>query len=450
MRVRGQSGQASLEYAVVIGVVASAVAVGAAAARGDQIAGAVTGQMARAVCVVSSGDCDRDRAPCVRSSQRTTSSGHVNALVLRLGGEAVGIVEERSDGTFVVTRMTGGSAGLDVGVGADAGLSLGGRSFLVGGELRAAVLAHLGRGRTWVVRSRSAAEDLVGILGRKLPTAGRGTARRVKRSLGPPLPPPDQTFGDKGWSVTLGANGGVGPGQASLTLTAKDVAGSRLDVRTGHRTVYLRRTNGLKAAVEMGRRLAGAGGAGSLAGVYSYSVEFDRDGRPLDLAVVESGAFEGSADLPTRAQPVAGMLGIPTKGARMQETETHLDLTDGASLAAARDFIAQVNDPSPGLGALAKVSAALERRLDEAGTVQARTYETGGRTYGGSGHLAGGLKVGGAYERSTHTSTLLAAYSRGRDGQWTARRDCVRELRVDAVEPRLEHRLARRGVDVVR
>jgi len=103
----------------------------------------------------------------------------------------------------------------------------------------------------------------------------------------------------------------------------------------------------------------------------------------------------------------------------MQETETHLDLTDGVNLEAARAFIAQVGDPSLHAGSLAKVSAALEQRLDEAGTVQARTYEIGTRAYGGSGHIAGGLKVGGAYERSTQTSKLLAAYSRGRDGQWT-------------------------------
>src|SRR3954447_4800951 len=98
MRIRwlwGQAGQASLEYAAAIGVVSAAVVVGGAAARGSDVAGAVTGQMARAVCIVSSGDCDRERAPCVRSSQRTVTAAHVNALVVRLGGEAIGIVEER-------------------------------------------------------------------------------------------------------------------------------------------------------------------------------------------------------------------------------------------------------------------------------------------------------------------------------------------------------------------
>lgn len=421
-----ECGQASFDYLGVVAVALAVLVMGTAAAGAGNVAGAVTGQMARALCVAGAGDCDRDRAPCVVSARRTGREGHVNALVVRIGGSAYALLEQRSDGTYLVTRFREAHGGLDVGVGVDAGLKLGGTALLVGGEARAAVLAHRGTGSTWVVRTRKAADALLDRLGDgPLKTTRRGSRGPVLLA-GRPLPPPTETFGDRGWSVTLGAKGGIGVGEGALTLTAKDVDGSRLDRRTGRRTVYLRRTNGLQASVDLGKRVAGAGGTAQLDGEYTYSVEFDRDGRPLDLAIVESGAFEGSADLPTRVQPVAGLLGVPTRGARLQQTETHLDLTDGANLAAARAFVAQVTAPRVRLGALARVSAALEDRLEAAGTVQAGTYDLTAKAYGGSGHLAGGLKVGGAYEQEERTIRLVAAVSRGRDGQWTDRTDCVK------------------------
>lgn len=427
MRSRGrcQAGQASLEYAVVLALVACAVVVGAAAARAGDVAGTVTRQMARAVCIVGAGDCDRDRMPCVLSSQRRRDAAHVNAFVVRLGGERIALVEERSDGTFVVTRTRAVEGGLDMGIGIDGGLRLGSAAILVGGEARAAILARHGQGETWTVGSRKEADALLATLALPHPHSG-GRLHPVGRGRpAPGPPPPAETFGESGWSVTLAASGGVGVATGSLELTAGDVAGSRLDRATGHRTIYLKRTNALAAAVDLGKQVAGAGGTAGVEGKDVYSVEFDRDGRPLDLAIVQTGAFVGSADLPTRVQPVAGLLAVPTRLARVQETESHLDLTDGANLAAARDFVAQVTAPHAHLGALARVSAALERRMEEAGTVQARTYELTAKSYGGSGHLAGGLKIGGAFEHEDRTVRLLAAVSRGRDGQWTDRTDCV-------------------------
>ncbi len=128
----------------VVALVALVLAAAVAAWVDPQPVGAaVTRGMARALCVVSGGFCDADRAPCVTASRSDADGWHVNLAILRYGEGGVLLREERSDGTVALTRTRDRSGGLDVGVGADLrvdGLSL-------GAELRAAILARLGAGR---------------------------------------------------------------------------------------------------------------------------------------------------------------------------------------------------------------------------------------------------------------------------------------------------------------
>jgi len=65
--MRSARGQGTVEYLAVVLLVAFALGGGTAAvasAAGADIATAVPHEVLRALCIVSGGDCDRDRAPC--------------------------------------------------------------------------------------------------------------------------------------------------------------------------------------------------------------------------------------------------------------------------------------------------------------------------------------------------------------------------------------------------
>lgn len=440
LRWRCELGQASLETTVLVALVATVLGVGTASASGAgrEVAGTVSRQFSRALCLVGSGDCDRDREPCVVSAKATRDLSHLNAVVFRIGGERVVIVQERSDGSFAVTRTRDVSGGLDFGVGADATVKFGEHGLALGGAARAAVLAHRGKGEAWVVSSRKAADALVEKL------SSGGARRRAKPGARTPapgdgLPEPSERYGEWGWSVTLDGHVGVVAGDGALRLTAKDVRGSRLDRATGHRTVYLSRSNEARAALAAasaagagtpgGGSLGGPGVSGMAGGRWTYAVEFDRGGRPLDLSLVQAGAYSGAAALPAQVQPVADLLaddGAPGSE-RLQETEQHLDLTLAENLRVAQDFLSQITSPSVRIGGLVDASDALAHRLELDGTTQARTYAVETRAYGAGGHVAAAIKVGGDITREKVSSRLVSAMSRGRDGAWTRRADCVGE-----------------------
>ena len=72
MRARSdQTGQATVDYAAVVLVVSLVLLAmaGVAAARGALVTDAITRQIARALCIVTGGDCDREREPCVVARQ---------------------------------------------------------------------------------------------------------------------------------------------------------------------------------------------------------------------------------------------------------------------------------------------------------------------------------------------------------------------------------------------
>jgi hypothetical protein len=409
MRARrtGQRGQATVEYAAIVLALALALgaAGGVAAARGGGVADAVSRQIARALCIATGGDCERDREPCVVSSSTHTTENGLTIAVLRLGSDRTVVRELRSDGTIVLTYTEGDVAGLDVGGGAR--VAAGRRAVRLSGELGASMLARSGRGAVWVLRD------------------GRGEGALIERlrrgRWATAEPPPVARLTEGGWSASV--RGGVGAAvHGVLGLTAADARGSRLELATGRRTFYVRRANDLIATVGE----PGAGGSAEALRGEEYALTVDAAARPVDLAVLRHGRLGGSVDLPKAVQPAAGLLGVPTGGAREWVTETHLDLSDPENAAAATAFIAQVRTPRPRLGAAVDVSRRLAARLDRAGVINARTYAVGATTSGldvrgGVGAIRAGL---------THLTTdagarLIAAATRGRDGAWSQRDDCL-------------------------
>jgi hypothetical protein len=409
-RARRTDGQASVEWLGLVALVATLLGLGAALAHAGYVGRQVTREMARALCRVGQGDCERDHEPCVTATEGGSSSGVLNAFIVRLGSGSAVLIEQRSDGRVAVTRTTTRTLGLEGGFGADGKVKVKGIDLSAGGEVQASVLARHDDGKTWLVPNWTAAQDLLDRLG-----LGGGGAPRA----------PDFEYGAKNLTAIPHARVGVDAlmhfDAARADLTFSRTSGVRVDRANGHRTVY--------ADVAAEGRVQALGGVLGLSasrtmGGEDYAVDFDADGRPVDLQIVATGAFGGSRDLPAVVQPVAGLLDAGASEHRTFEVTSHLDLTDPDNLAAARGLLRVLADPGWRVD-VPSVAQALRRRIDERGTVEARVLDRRHSEDELSAHGALGGKIGATVRAERTTSRLLAATSRGLDGKWLPRTDCV-------------------------
>jgi hypothetical protein len=372
-------------------------------------------QILRALCVARGGECEQDRAPCPITTDRRRDAAAARILVFRIGKDKTIVREERSDGSIAITVAYGKEAGLEVGEGVHVSLSLGHGGLSLGGELTAAAVASREHGYTWVVHDARAADALVGRLG-----VSNGELERLVAARR--LPAPSQRYEQGGVRVlgTLSRGAMVG---GSLALGSQDVSGTRVDERTGRTTFYVQRT--VDGSLSLTHE--GTGATGSRGDRERYAITYDAGGRPVDLTVMTTGTYRLSVDLPNRLQPAAGLLSAPTGHGRIYVEETHLDLTDPENLRLAAAFMEQVRHPDAlKFGPAVEVAAALRHRLDAAGVVHARTYDSDERRYGID--LAAGVKgirIGGDLSRTHEDTRLVAATTRGLDGVWRERSDCL-------------------------
>ncbi len=391
------SGQASSDYIAILLVCACVLGAGgavASAAGGRGLAGAVSAQMARAICRVTGGDCERDRLPCVTSVHARIDDLAGVVAIIRLSGGRTLLRERRSDGMELVTLAERGGLGLEVGAGAEAGMGGG----AVGDSVAGSISGRVTRGRAWLRRAGPEAQALVDNI--KAP------------------PPPDYTWGEKGMESRAEGRYRV----AGLSLDAEDAFGAREDRRTGEKTFTVRRRNEL--AGDLARLGAGAEAGGRH--VERYAVTVDRTGRPVDLVVTDTLRYHGGVALPGPLKAAALALGAPAlRRGRIVETETHLDLTDPANLEAAGAFIGAVRSPKLRLGAAVRVSEALRRRLELAGVRQRRVYLLDVRHSGARGRVGAGVSVGLRGDHSEESARLVEAAVRGLDGNWRRRDDCL-------------------------
>ena len=404
-----------MDYAAVVLAVSLVLlaAGGVAVTRGGGVADTLTRQIARALCIVTGGDCDRERDPCVVATATLTQRNGLTVVVGRVESDRIVLQEHRSDGTVVVTYLEHEGAGLDVDAGTGAHVAIGDRKLRVGGELAASVLAREGAGAIWELPDARAATRLVERLRRgRWAAEVAGAQSRIGEH--------DVTARAEAGLAVRGIGGSFG-------LTAGDVWGSRTEPATGRRTFYVRRANELVATGSV----RGIGASGGASGEEEYAVTVDAAGRAVDLAVLRTGRLGASADLPAAIQPAAGLLAVPTRGERVWVTEAHLDLSDPDDAALARSFVAQVRDPRPRLGAAVDVSRRLAERLDRAAVIHARTYALQATTSGLDVHgSARGIKGALTHQTVEERSRLLAAATRGRDGSWVTREDCERAARA--------------------
>ena len=185
--MRNDSGQASLEYIVLLVISTLAIGGGAMAVKGEGLAASVLAQFARGICVVGGGDCERDRAPCVIGSQTTSQDLVVVVAVIRLAGGRTIIRQRSSDGTELVTLVESGGAGLELTAGGS--ISAGGADF--GAAASGSFSGRIARGRAWTGPRAAAAERLIAQLAPAAATmTGRGrpplTSPPARRSAPPP------------------------------------------------------------------------------------------------------------------------------------------------------------------------------------------------------------------------------------------------------------------------
>jgi hypothetical protein len=411
--MRTERGQGSLEYLAIVllavVVLGSGATAAAASGAGADIATVVPHQVMRALCIVTRGDCDRDRAPCDVASASDTKSWAVTVAVIKIGDDKTVTITRRSDGTYAVTLDTAPGGGLETSAGAKGKVSLGKRSFSVGADATGGITGSYAHTRTWIVQSNAAAQQI---------------KAAIKNH--DPLPPATVEGHEGALDLGVEASGSaVRVANASAGVGGAVELGRLTDHETGNRT-YLFRLGvaGNATAAVRGRAKPVASVAGSDGDRYALTVA--PDGRWLDLAVTRTGSLTGKADLPAEVAKIADELDVPTAGGRQWVSEWHLDLTDAESLAAARAVVARALDPLHP-GALADALVALSRRVHEHAVVDVRTYALDRTTRGAQGHVAAEIKVGGKYEVSTENTRLLAAATRGIDGQWRVRDDCLKE-----------------------
>ena len=372
--MRDQTGQATTEYAALLALIAAAL-VGAGAALGlDTVGKAVASGVRTGVCIVGGDICRASDAaaaglsPCTVSDRRSGSGTVLSIGWLRLG-EARGLmVATRSDGSVLVTRTHGRSAGAGAGIGLDAS-PLG---IDVGAEVSADFT--FGSGEAWEFAD---------------------TASAARFLAGASHPPPVWRFGEA--ADVLGAHAGVRVGYITVggvEATAEDVAGAR--VGRGRTTLYVRTR--LDAALKTWTPGHGVQSSGPTTGdaIVELTVE---GGHPTEIAFRRLGA-SGAAD-------------------RVVDTVARLDLRDPANRAAAAAVLERPL-PWPPAGARALLALAVQR-----GTVERSVYDV--RDDSGSLEVAArlGAELGVDVEDVRVQRRLVSA------GAWTAgsherlREDCL-------------------------
>ena len=396
--MRSTRGQATIDYVALVGVLAIvfAVALGFAAQGAPGVVNAVAGQLRHAVCLVSGGQCVEPRAkPCTVATTRDQHHFAVS-LVVRIDHDRYVLQERMSDGTVRLTVARGDAVGLQVGAGATARVSVGGRRLGASDELRASAQVALGRGKVYVARDEREASAFM---------------RAIKDGRSPG--PVREVFYDGG--VRGLAEAGFGTGW--LEGAGARTVGVRRDRRTGDTTVTVgsggSAWGGLVAAL-MGPSAAGDG-AGTL------GVTLDRRRRPIELSLSAAGSvaagLAGGAALPgIPASARAGGSGGAMAGRRW-ELGARVDLRDPLVRAA----WARVRRHPASSDAIRALGTVIRQRA----YLDVRTYKTDSRASGAAVGISGGVRLGSEYDHVVDRSRLLSASSRPPAGLWERRFDCV-------------------------
>ena len=208
------NGQATVEYVAVIALVALVLAVGAAVVTVTGVGDRLLYAMRQGLCAVGGVLCPPPPEPCVLSRHAQRDTGSVVILAARVGEDQALIVERRSDGKVAVTVGGGGHGGAELGLGAGVDVDAGKDSVGAGAEVRAAAIARVGGGRTWILPSEAAARKLIDALGQDQTIPLIDAPVEAIDELfggGEHVRAPDIDWSDAGSGGDASANADVGP-----------------------------------------------------------------------------------------------------------------------------------------------------------------------------------------------------------------------------------------------
>jgi Flp pilus assembly pilin Flp len=355
------AGQASVEYAGLLALVAAALAAAGVAAGPGEIGQAVAGGIRTGICLLAGDVCrtaDAEAAglaPCTVTDRTRGAAGAITVVSLRFGERGEWTVASRSDGSVAVTRRHDRSAGVSGGLGVTAsplGIELGAEGTLE---------YTLAEGETWELPDTAAATRFLA-----LDDGDR--------------PPPTWRFGDLAEEARgeIGASAG-GVGLVGVEASAEQAAGARLG--RGETTLYVR------AGLDGPRVTSLVGDGPSLGGTGDVLVELTRDAgglREIAFRTVERGAAPD----------------------QVVETVARLDLRDPTHRAAAGPLLDQRLPWPPAIAAGLRTVA---RRAVQLGTVERAVYAV----HDDSDDLAAaarlGLELGVELERIAVDRRLVAA-----------------------------------------
>lgn len=341
----------------------------------------------------------------------TAFSGHV--------GQNFSYTKERlSDGTWSVTISEGSEAGVQFELGGHARGDTSGGS--VGGGLSGSAGADLTvqSSTTYSFSTEDAADrlishakgdavaDVLGPVGR----VGLGLLRDVRGDDYEP-PDPAETSFEGGLDLSAGAEAGAGTAYAGAEADLSGAIGTTYDERTRERTFYF----ALDGSVGRGAGVALMGGlGGDLGGEAVIGLTLDENGNAKELSIEASAMVGGGVQIVGNWESMAELAGsIGEAGLTAAESrgttvtvDVRLDLTRAENRAAALDL---VDSLGPGGTSPSAAARALLERIDQAGTIVLRTYETseagGGADVGGGA----GVKFGFEGELSGSESSLVCA-----------------------------------------
>ena len=417
-----QFGQASLEYAGLLAVVAAVLVLTANVAGGSAILNGVVRGLERALCRVTGGDClATELKACVVRSRGTGGKLGIKLTFVKLGGSLSLLREELSDGTVDVTLIDGTDAAPTAALGASGGVRLGGKRQGGGAITQAELLVRLGRQRVWNRPDAASADRLVedireylaaSLAERVVPVAGK-QIRDMVHAVGvdgDALPVPDVIGVSAGLEGTIEAELGQ---VATLRTGLKASLGGTRDRKSGRRTLVLALEGDVAATLSKA-----AGGAGlSRSSAPTITLTYDRRGSPIELAVVVAGDGRRDFGLDLPRQEAKG------GDAGHVEVSSRLDLRRESNRAVYERFLDAL--APAGSGALPAAAVALARRVETASRRDVVRYAEDATSYAADAEAALGPRLGGAVEVSRTTSKLLDAWTRPAGGVWEQRTECL-------------------------
>jgi len=419
-------GQATIEYVVVVLLIALVLAIGGLVIAAPGVANTVVSSMRRALCVVTGGGCVTvPGRPCTVTSEAKDERVTVYAGIVRLDDHAGLLREVLSDGTVRITQIDDVGAGLSVGVGGEATLNVAGLALGTGEVAGVAAMGELGTRRSWLLPDAAAADRLVARL--RGPTGVKLVDHPVEAVAGflglddeEDRPPPADTVtftaGARGLADLHGDGGIV---DADLDLVGSLSAGGTWNRRTGERTVLLQ-GNG-RITLELSRAIF----KGRLRVVdrVGMALILARDGTPRELVVSAAGQI----DRGKLGSLSAAKLTTNRRDGLRGEVDARVDLTDRADMAIARRALSAMATGKLVLdsGDWVQAMVPLARLLEQDGRIDVRAYESASLAGKVGANGGAGGRIGGEVEVSQDTLRLLGAWSRPPGGVWEERIDCA-------------------------